>query len=93
LAAATLTTTAALAPASAARTAASRAGQHRIRCRAKAVIGGSAKSVEDGYNNKGNSDDQKGIFSCILPGLLSPEPLEKVQHGNTFGEKNTRHSM
>ncbi len=50
------------------------------------MIRGSAESIKDGYNNEGDSYDQKGIFSCILPGLLSPEPLEDRQHGNTFGK-------
>jgi hypothetical protein len=52
------------------------------------VIGGSAECVKNSHNNEGNSYDQKGVFGCILPGLLSPEPLEDGQHGNTFGERS-----
>jgi hypothetical protein len=79
-AATTLTATAAT------RAAGDGARQHSIRGRAKAVIGRSAKSVENGDNNQSNADDQKRIFSRILTGFLSPKPLEGGQHRNTFDE-------
>jgi hypothetical protein len=70
--------------ASASRTSRGGRPQHRIRRCAKAVVLGSAKRIEDGHNNEGESHDQKGILRGILPGLLSPEPFEHGQHGNTF---------
>ena len=51
------------------------------------MIRGSAERVEDRDDNKRDAYDEKGIFGCILSGLLSPEPLEGIQHGNTFGRR------
>jgi hypothetical protein len=79
-----LTSAATLPAASGAR--GSRPRRYGIRGRAKAVISGSAKRIKNSHNNEGDSDDQEGVFGCILPGLLSPEPFEDGQHGNTFSE-------
>jgi hypothetical protein len=51
------------------------------------VIRRSAERVENGYYNQSHADDQKRIFSRILTGFLSPEPLEGDHHRNTFDEE------
>jgi hypothetical protein len=66
-----------------------RAAQHGIRGRAKAMIRGTAEGVENGNNNEGNSDYKEGILRGILSRLLSPEPFEGGQHGNTFDSEGT----
>jgi hypothetical protein len=51
------------------------------------VIRRAAERVEDSDNNQGDSYNEERVFSCILSGLLAPEPFEGIQHGNTFGEE------
>jgi hypothetical protein len=65
------------------------ATHHGIRGRAKAMIRRTAEGVKDGYNNEGNSDYKESILGGILPRLLSPEPFEDRQHGNTFDSEET----
>ena len=93
LAAALVPTTAARAPTTTATGTAAgapgRAGEHGIRGGAKTVIGRTAESVEDGYDNEGNSHYKESVLGGILSRLLSPEPFEDRQHGNTFDSEGT----
>ena len=44
------------------------------------MVGRSAKGVKHRHHNQGDAHDQKGIFSRVLAGFLSPEPFEDGQH-------------
>jgi hypothetical protein len=47
---------------------------------AKSVAGGIAERVESADYDDGDSNDQQGVFSSILTGLLAPEAFEKRKH-------------
>jgi hypothetical protein len=96
--AATLAAATTTAAATAARTAGSPATRAAAACRTaghhtsaggtKGMICRSAVSIENSDHNNGDSNNQEGVFRGILSRLLSPEPLEGGQHGNTcFGGK------
>ena len=48
------------------------------------MIRGAAKGIEDGDDDQGDTYDEESVFRGILAGLLSPEPFQGIQHGNTF---------
>jgi hypothetical protein len=84
-AAATLTAATRTAGSPATRAAACRtAGHHTSARRIKGMICRSAESIENSDGDNGDSNNQEGVFRGILSRLLSPEPFEGYQHGNTY---------